>query len=75
MQAFFQKNKPEYVIIAAAKVGGIDANRTLCADFIRENLAIQQNIIHQSFESEVNRVIFLGSSCIYPKLSKQPIKE
>lgn len=72
---FFKKNKPEVVIIAAAKVGGIYANSKFPADFIYENLMIQNNIIHSCFENRVKKVIFLGSSCIYPKYAKQPIKE
>ena len=72
---FFKKYKPEIVIIAAAKVGGIYANNTFPADFIYENLMIQNNLIKSSFENKVKKVLFLGSSCIYPKYSKQPIKE
>ena len=68
-------NKPDVVIIAAAKVGGIIANNNLPADFILSNLAIQTNLIKSSFENDVKRLLFLGSSCIYPKFSKQPIKE
>ena len=72
---FFKKNSFQFVIIAAAKVGGIYANDTYKADFIYENLIIQNNIIHSSFVSGIKNIIFLGSSCIYPKNSKQPIKE
>ena len=72
---FFKKHKPEIVIIAAAKVGGIYANNKYQANFIYENLMIQNNLINSSFENKVKKVIFLGSSCIYPKHSKQPIKE
>ena len=72
---FFKKNKPQYVIIAAAKVGGIKANNDYGADFIYDNLQIQNNIIHAAYENRVKSLIFLGSSCIYPKFSKQPIKE
>ena len=72
---FFRKNKPEIVIIAAAKVGGIYANSKFPADFIYENLMIQNNIIHSCFENRVKKAVFLGSSCIYPKHAKQPIKE
>lgn len=72
---FFKKNKPEAVIIAAAKVGGILANDTLRASFLYENLAIQNNLIHSSYLNGIKNLIFLGSSCIYPKFSKQPIKE
>tara|TARA_Y100001935_G_C17277388_1_gene495449 strand:+ start:558 stop:1505 length:948 start_codon:yes stop_codon:yes gene_type:complete len=72
---FFEKENPEYVIIAAAKVGGINANNKYRADFINDNLQIQTNLINQSFKSEVKKLLFLGSSCIYPKECKQPIKE
>ena len=72
---FFQKHKPEIVIIAAAKVGGIYANNNFQANFIYENLMIQNNLINSSYENKVKKVIYLGSSCIYPKNSKQPIKE
>jgi GDP-L-fucose synthase len=72
---FFSQEKPEYVFLAAAKVGGILANNTYKADFIYENLAIQNNIIHQSYKHAVKKLLFLGSSCIYPKFAPQPIKE
>jgi len=72
---FFQKEKPEYVILAAAKSGGIYANNKYPANFILENLAIQTNVIHQSYLSGVKRLLFLGSSCIYPRDCSQPIKE
>jgi GDP-L-fucose synthase len=72
---YFKKNTPEYVILAAAKVGGIMANSTYPADFIYENLMIQNSIIHQSWVHDVQKLIFLGSSCIYPKLCPQPIRE
>ena len=72
---FLQRNKPKYVIIAAAKVGGIFSNNKYRAEFIYDNLAIQNNLIHGSFISKVKSLVFLGSSCIYPKDSKQPIKE
>ncbi len=72
---FLKKNKPKIVIIAAAKVGGIYHNSVNGADFIYENLQIQSNLIHGSFKNKIKRLIFLGSSCIYPKYSKQPIKE
>ena len=72
---FFAAEKPEYVILAAAKVGGIHANNTFPADFIHINLTIQNNIIHQAFLSGVKRLLFLGSSCIYPKLAPQPMRE
>ena len=72
---FFKKNSFQFVIIAAAKVGGIYANDTYKADFIYENLVIQNNIIYSSFVNNIKDLVFLGSSCIYPKNSKQPIKE
>lgn len=72
---FFAEEKPEYVFLAAAKVGGIHANNTYPAEFIHENLAIQTNVIHQSYVNGTKRLLFLGSSCIYPKLAPQPIKE
>ncbi len=73
--AFFAAEEPEYVFLAAAKVGGIVANNTYRADFLYENLAIQNNIIHSSFVNKVKKLQFLGSSCIYPKLAPQPLKE
>ncbi len=72
---FFKKEKPEYVFFAAAKVGGIQANNTYRADFIYENIMMQSNIIHSSYKSGVKKLMFLGSSCIYPKLAPQPLKE
>ena len=72
---FFQTEKPAYVFLAAAKVGGIHANNTYPADFIQQNLAIQTNVIHQSYINGVKRLLFLGSSCIYPRDCPQPIKE
>ncbi|MEN9297505.1 MAG: hypothetical protein RJB49_615 [Bacteroidota bacterium] len=72
---FFAAEKPDYVFLAAAKVGGIVANNTYRADFLYENLAIQNNIIHASFINKVKKLQFLGSSCIYPKLAPQPLKE
>ncbi|MDX9696096.1 MAG: GDP-L-fucose synthase [Bacteroidales bacterium] len=72
---FFEKEKPEYVILAAAKVGGIVANNTYRADFIYQNIQIQNNIIHYSYLNGVKKLLFLGSSCIYPKNCPQPIKE
>jgi GDP-L-fucose synthase len=75
VQAFFEHERPEYVFLAAAKVGGIHANNTYPAEFIRVNLAIQDNVIHQSHAIGVKRLLFLGSSCIYPKLAPQPMKE
>jgi len=72
---FFQQEKPEYVFLAAAKVGGIVANNTYPAEFIHDNLMIQTNVIHQSWLNGVQRLLFLGSTCIYPKMAPQPIKE
>jgi len=72
---FFEKEKPEYVFLAAAKVGGIVANNTLRADFIYENILIQSNVIHQSYKTGVKKLMFLGSTCIYPKMAPQPLKE
>lgn len=75
VSAFFANEKPNYVFLAAAKVGGIMANQTKPADFIRENLILQNNIIGAAHENKVTKLLFLGSSCIYPKLAPQPIKE
>jgi len=72
---FFAAEKPEYVFLAAAKVGGIVANNTYRADFIYENLMIQNNVIHQSYVHGVKKLLFFGSSCIYPKMASQPLKE
>lgn len=72
---FFASEKPEYVFLAAAKVGGIQANNVYRADFIYENLMIQNNVIHQSYVNGVKKLMFLGSSCIYPKMAPQPLKE
>lgn len=72
---FFETEKPDYVFLAAAKVGGIVANNTYRADFLYENLAIQNNVIHASHVNQVTKLMFLGSSCIYPKLAPQPLKE
>ncbi len=72
---FFEKEKPKYVVLAAAKVGGIVANNTYRADFIYENLQIQNNVIHQSYVHGVDKLLFLGSTCIYPKNAPQPMKE
>jgi GDP-L-fucose synthase len=72
---FFEKEKPEYVFLAAAKVGGIVANRDYPADFIYQNLQIQNNVIHSSYLTGVRKLLFLGSSCIYPKFAPQPMKE
>jgi GDP-L-fucose synthase len=75
VRSFFELERPEYVFLAAAKVGGILANNTYPADFIRENLIIESNVIDACYRSGVDRLLFLGSSCIYPKLCPQPIKE
>jgi len=75
VQNFFEETKPEFVFLAAAKVGGIHANSTYPADFIRENLVVQTNVIHESWRNGVEKLMFLGSSCIYPKLCPQPISE
>ena len=72
---FFEAEKPDYVFLAAAKVGGIIANNTYKGDFIYENLMIQNNVIHQSYLKNVKKLMFLGSSCIYPKMAPQPLKE
>jgi len=75
VERFFAAEKPEYVFLAAAKVGGIMANNTYRADFLYENLMIESNVIHQSYVHAVKKLLFLGSSCIYPKLAPQPLKE
>jgi len=75
VDAFFEAETPDYVFLAAAKVGGIHANNAYPAEFIRDNLAIQTNIIHAAWTNNVKRLLFLGSSCIYPKLAPQPMKE
>ncbi|MDQ1148553.1 GDP-L-fucose synthase [Sphingobacterium zeae] len=72
---FFNEEKPDYVFLAAAKVGGIMANNTYRADFIYENMAIQNNVIKSSYDNKVKKLMFLGSSCIYPKMAPQPLKE
>ena len=72
---FFQTQKPDYVFLAAAKVGGILANNTYRADFLYENIQIQNNVIHESYRNGVTKLLFLGSSCIYPKLAPQPLRE
>jgi GDP-L-fucose synthase len=72
---FFETEQPEYVFLAAAKVGGIVANNTWRADFLYDNLMIESNVIHQAYKSGVKKLLFLGSSCIYPKLAPQPLKE
>ncbi|HKK39079.1 MAG TPA: GDP-L-fucose synthase [Cryomorphaceae bacterium] len=73
--SFFREEKPEYVFLAAAKVGGISANDTYRADFIHDNLAIELNVIDESYRAGVKKLLFLGSSCIYPKMAPQPLKE
>jgi GDP-L-fucose synthase len=75
VQAFFAAENPEYVILAAAKVGGIHANNTYPAEFIHDNLVIQTNVIHSAWQNNVKRLLFLGSSCIYPRDCPQPIRE
>ncbi len=74
-EQFFKEHKPDYVFLAAAKVGGIVANNTYRADFLYENLMIQNNVIHAAFKHSVTKLLFLGSSCIYPKFAEQPIQE
>lgn len=75
VQSFFAEQKPEYVILAAAKVGGIHANNTFPAEFIYENIMVEANVIDASYKNNVKRLLFLGSSCIYPKLAEQPMRE
>ena len=75
VEQFFEEGKPDYVFLAAAKVGGILANDTYPADFLYDNLMIESNVIHNAFEKKVKKLLFLGSSCIYPKFAPQPIKE
>ena len=75
VETFFTRQKPDYVFLAAAKVGGIYANNAYPAEFIHDNLAIQTNIIHEAYRNGVKRLMFLGSSCIYPKLAPQPMRE
>ncbi len=75
VEAFFQNEKPQYVVLAAAKVGGILANNIYRAEFLYDNLAIQNNVIHFAYKYGVKKLLFLGSSCIYPKLAPQPLKE
>ena len=75
VRAFFEQERPEYVFLAAAKVGGIHANNTYPADFIYDNLMIQNNVIKAAHDFEVKKLLFLGSTCIYPKMAQQPIKE
>jgi GDP-L-fucose synthase len=75
VREFFQKEKPQFVILAAAKVGGIQANNIYRADFIYDNIIMEANVIHQAYETKVEKLLFLGSSCIYPKMAPQPLKE
>lgn len=75
VQDFFRTEKPEYVFLAAAKVGGIHANNVYRAEFLYQNLMIESNVIHAAYENKVKKLLFLGSSCIYPKLAPQPLKE
>src|SRR5688572_14140352 len=75
VQELFERERPSYVFLAAAKVGGIHANNTYPAEFIHDNLVIQSNIIHQAYQTGVKKLLFLGSSCIYPKFAPQPMNE
>ncbi|MBD0270155.1 MAG: NAD-dependent epimerase/dehydratase family protein, partial [Cyanobacteria bacterium Co-bin8] len=75
VEAFFAAEQPEYVFLAAAKVGGIQANNTYRAEFLYENLMIEANVIHSAYLHGVKKLLFLGSSCIYPKMCPQPMKE
>ena len=75
VESFFKTEKPDYVFLAAAKVGGILANHTYPAEFLYENLLIESNVIHSAYEAEVRKLLFLGSSCIYPRDCPQPMKE
>lgn len=75
VRKFFQEEKPKYVFLAAAKVGGIVANNTFRAEFLYDNLMIQNNVIHESWQARVSKLLFLGSSCIYPRMAPQPLKE
>jgi len=75
VHSFFEEHKPDYVFLAAAKVGGIHANNTYRAEFLYDNLAIEMNVIHASHLHKVDKLLFLGSSCIYPKMAKQPMNE
>ena len=74
VEKFFDEERPDYVFLAAAKVGGIQANNTYPAEFIYNNLMIESNIIHSAYKYDVTKLLFLGSSCIYPKMASQPIK-
>lgn len=75
VRSFFEKEKPEYIFLAAAKVGGIQANNTYRGEFLYDNLMIEANVIHQAYENGAKKLLFLGSSCIYPKMAPQPLKE
>ena len=75
VEAFFESEKPDYVFLAAAKVGGIMANSKYPADFMYDNMILEMNVIHSAFISKVKKLMFLGSSCIYPRLAPQPMKE
>src|SRR5258705_6111139 len=75
VRSFFEEEKPQYVLLAAAKVGGIMANNVYPAEFIYDNLMMESNIIHESYRNGVSKLLFLGSSCIYPKLAPQPLRE
>ncbi|MBT1712612.1 NAD-dependent epimerase/dehydratase family protein, partial [Fulvivirgaceae bacterium PWU5] len=75
VETFYTQHKPDYVFLAAAKVGGILANNTYRAEFLYDNLMIESNVIHQSYVHGVKKLLFLGSSCIYPKLAPQPLRE
>ena len=75
VETFFSTEKPDYVFLAAAKVGGIHSNDTYLADFIRDNLQIQTNVIDSAYRNDTRKLLFLGSTCIYPKMAPQPMKE
>src|SRR5690606_29195680 len=73
VRSFVEKEKPEYIFLAAAKVGGIQANNTYRGEFLYDNLMIEANVIHQAYENGAKKLLFLGSSCIYPKMAPQPL--
>lgn len=75
VEDFFRTERPEYVFLAAAKVGGIEANRSALADFMYENMILEMNVIHSAWQNGCRKLLFLGSSCIYPRLAPQPMKE
>ncbi len=75
VKAFFEEVRPQYVFLAAAKVGGIEANRTALADFLYENMTLEMNVIHAAWQTGVSKLLFLGSSCIYPRMAPQPMRE